>query len=764
MKIKLRSIKTQLSVILLVVMSAAFSLLGFVASERLKALPDIILDQYQEIAIARAHELGNEIHGLSNQVQMISLSATAKSMVLEDIQQMLLSMSKQERFRNFTFSNDQGVAWATYNQFIDISNQQQFKEIFINKKTSYLSNPFFSPFIPEPFPIITISHAITDEEGHHVGLINGVVSTLFIDELLSSISFQQAGYAWIVDNNGVVVAHPDKDITITSDFNQITDLDSSILEKGDDRIFSYHDDGVTFVNVVADIPYTNGWKLILSIDEIQAFAKANELTNTINGSLLISLFLLVIILLVTTNAIVTPILNLQNAFEEAKKGNLNVKADETIPNEIGEAAKSFNQMLTKIKELTYIDPITGLNNLFSFLSEMGQINHKTTLHDQQVYVLILSIDDFKRINSIYGYDIGNDTLKALSGIIQPHLKKHEMIARYFGDEMICSMYSRSELEIRQRVENIIALVRQPITVSGIDIHLDISCGVARFEETSTLSLTIRQATLAKHKAKSDPYTHVIFYSQSIYLEMLSKQDLEEAITLAIENEEFYLLYQPIYHLGESKIKGYEALLRWNHPKYSIVPIIEVIRLAESKGLIQDIGRFVFLEAATKLKALNEHDPTLSIGVNISPIQLQNQTFIDNALLALSHIKFNPQNLVIEITEGATVLDSEEKQNILNRLKSLGFRIAIDDFGSGYSSLLYITKLPIDTIKIDREFIQKIECDDFARVLIVSIISIAKTLNLSVIAEGVETQAQAQELQNLGCDLIQGYYISKPKPL
>lgn len=764
MKIKLRSIKTQLSVILLVVMSASFSLLGFIASERLKALPEIILDQYQEIANARANELGNEIQGLSNQVQMISLSNTAKSMVFEDIQTMLLSMSRQGRFRNYTFSDDQGLAWATYNQFIDISNQVQFQEIFINKKSSYLSNPFYSPFIPEPFPIITISHAIKDNEGNNVGLINGVVSTIFIDDLLESITFQQAGFAWIVDANGVVVAHPDPDITITSTFNQITSLNASILNETSSRIFNYQEDGTTFINVVADIPNTNGWKMILSIDEVKAFAKANELSNTINGSLVASLFILLIILLLTTNAIVAPILNLQSAFEEAKKGNLNVRADESIPNEIGEAAQSFNQMLAQIKQLTYVDPITGLNNLFSFLSEMGQINQKVLLQDQQAYVLILSIDDFKRINSIYGYDIGNDTLKALSSIIQPHLKKHEMIARYFGDEMICSMYSRSELEIRQRVESIVALIRQPLKVSGIDIHLDISCGVARFEEASTLSLTIRQATLAKHKAKSDPYTHVIFYSQSIYLEMLSKQDLEEAITLAIENEEFYLLYQPIYHMGEAKIKGYEALLRWNHPKYSIVPIIEVIRLAESKGLIQDIGKFVFLEAASKLKALNEHDPNLSIAVNLSPIQLQNQFFIENAMLALSQIKFNPNNLVIEITEGATVLDSEEKQNILNRLKSLGFRIAIDDFGSGYSSLLYITKLPVDTIKIDRDFIQKIECDDYAKVLVVSIISIAKTLNLSVIAEGVETLEQAQALQNLGCELIQGYYISKPKPL
>lgn len=212
---------------------------------------------------------------------------------------------------------------------------------------------------------------------------------------------------------------------------------------------------------------------------------------------------------------------------------------------------------------------------------------------------------------------------------------------------------------------------------------------------------------------------------------------------------------------QKKIIGYEALLRWNNPDYLNVPIIDVIRLAESKGYIHDIGRFVLVEAVNQLKRLNEVDPQLYMCVNVSPLQLQNQAFLECALNSLSNIRFNPKNLMIEMTESAAMLDIEAKQEILFKLKELGFRIAIDDFGTGYSSLIYIAKLPIDTIKIDREFISKIETDEYPRALIISILSIAKSLNLTVIAEGVETQDQAIALLNIGCEVIQGYYISKP---
>jgi len=761
MNFKLRSIKTQLTLSIVLVMSTIFIMLGFVVIVRLNELPIIILDQYHEIASSRAGEISNKIQGLDNQIQMIAFSNVMQSLNLENIQDYLSSMAKQQLFRNFTYSKPDGSAWTTYGQLIDISKQQQFIEIFTKNQDSYISKPFYSPFIPEPYPIITISHAIKDGSNQTIGLINGVVSTRFLDNILKAIAFQDDGFAWIIDNRGNIISHPDHSISIDTTFKQITGLDFSLFANLNAIEFSFNQNGRQMISVHAPIPSTNGWILILSIDQQEAFSQIDFISRTINYSLVVALFILIILLLSSTNKIIAPILKLQGAFDEAKKGDLNIKADESTPNEIGEAAKSFNQMLSQIKDLTYIDPITGLNNFFSFLNEIPRLNHSLKNDDDSFYVMILSIDDFKQINSLYGYDIGNATLRTLSLRIQPYLKDKEMIARYFGDEMICLMIAQNELDIRHRIEEIVILSRQPLHVSTIEIHLDVSCGVAKLEKNSSINMAIRQATLAKHKAKLDPYGHITFYSQTIYLDILAKQNLEEAVLYAIEREEFYCVYQPIYHMNHKKIIGYEALLRWNNTDFQNKPIIDVIKIAESKGYIHDIGRFVFLEATKQLKHLNVIDPHLFMCVNVSPLQLQNQGFLECASNLLREIQFNPKNLVIEMTESAAILDVEAKQEILFNLKEIGFRIAIDDFGTGYSSLIYIAKLPIDTIKIDREFISKIETEEFPRALIISILSIAKSLNLSVIAEGVETKEQAIALQNIGCEIIQGYYIAKP---
>lgn len=763
MKFRPNSIRTQIALTLLIVMSSVFILLVYVASERLKVLPDIVINQYQEIASARANELGNEISGMQDHIEMIALSEVVETMVLEDIQSFLLSIARQGKFRNYTFSDMGGRAWATYDQFIDISSQEQFKEIIIYGRDAFMSRPFISPFIPERFPIITISHAIKNE-GKTVGLVNGVVSTLFINDLLASITLPQDGFVWIVDDRGHVVAYPDSSISIDSTFEDITKLGFHEVSSDDHEPFFFIHDEVEFLSVHADIPNTRGWTLLICVNRNQAYGWVDLIVSTLYGAMALSLVILLTILLLSMNVVTTPIIKLKEAFEEAKLGNLNVRADESIQNEIGEAAKSFNAMLDQIRALTYKDPITGLNNFFSYLNEMPRVCEDYKDTNQRIFVVILSIDDFKRINSLYGYDIGNETLRVLSRIIQPYLKPREMIARYFGDEMIMSMIAVNQEEVIQRIMDVLLVLQRPLMVDNIEVHLEISSGIAHYDPEFSLSDVIRQATLAKHKAKADMSSRITVYSDFLYQDILKEQDLQEALQHSIERNELYLVYQSIHNISENKTVGYEALLRWNHPVYRNVPILDIIQMAERIGYIQDIGRFVLRQAAQKLKDLNQVNPNLSVSINVSALQLQNTKFIEYAGTLVDEIGFTASNLIVEITESATMLDVEDKKDILGQLKSLGFQVAIDDFGTGYSSLIYIAKLPLDMIKIDREFISKLEFDEYARVLIVSILSIAKTLNLRVVAEGVETIDQVKALEALGCQLIQGYYISKPKQL
>src|SRR5690554_3615544 len=214
MKFRVKSIRTQIIVMLLLTMGIVFLLLSYATSERLSVLPEIVLEQYQEIANAKADELANELHGMHMQIEMISLSNVMQSENLEDIQDFLNSIARQNLFRNYTYSKIDGIAWTTYNSFIDITQQEQFQEIFINNKLNYVSKPFYSPFTIEDIPIITMSHAIKDSDNQTIGLVNGVISTSFINELIDSISFKDTGYAWVVDEQGFIISHPLESVTI----------------------------------------------------------------------------------------------------------------------------------------------------------------------------------------------------------------------------------------------------------------------------------------------------------------------------------------------------------------------------------------------------------------------------------------------------------------------------------------------------------------------------------------------------------------------
>ena len=757
----MKSIRIQMVISLFLATSLVFFGLYFFASNRLKTLPDLVLNQYQEIADARANELENEIVGMLNQIEMIALSNVVTTMNLSEIQPFLISVSKQQRFRNLTISDINGYAWATYDEYIDISNQQQYKEIIENGNDWAISYPFYSPFIDDNIPIITVSHAIKNN-GQTVGLVNGVVSTGFIDKVVQSITFKDSGFAWIVDERGQVVSHPREDVTIDDSIDRITLLSNTNFLTQDHGNFLFLNDlDVRMLGVFATINHTSGWKIVLTINEEQAFADIYSVLNYINISLLVCLLIMFLFALFYAKHMSTPIFRLKQVFEEATKGNFNVKANESINNEIGDAGRSFNKMLTQLKQLTYIDPITGLNNYFSFLSELPRLHQSVIKENMTCYVVIVSIDDFKKINTIYGYEAGNETLRLFTSLINEQLKENEMIARYFGDEMILSMFALNDHDVQHRIQNIINTTQEPMRISNLEIHLDVRCGVAIYDTTSSIDDIIRQATLAKHKAKNSEDT-IVFYDQLIDQEIQDLQALEAALEKALINQEFSLVYQPIVYSNTKKIKGYEALLRWNHPKYKNIGIDQIIKLAESNGMIVKIGQWAINQACKDLIMMRKDNLELTMSVNISPIQLRNSAFLTNLKAILDQTGCEPKDIQFEITEHTAMLDIESKRLMLDKIKELGVDFSMDDFGTGYSSLIYISQLPINSIKIDKSFVQKILDDEYSKTLVLAIITLANSLNLDVVAEGVETQEQFDLLVNMGCHYIQGYYISTPK--
>ena len=746
--------------VIAIVSIVIFGVLNITIENKLNELKIHERDFYSEITRARADELSKELQGHLNKVHMVAHSDFMESMDVEAILPFLSSLLNHSDFKGMTLAQPDGQAWTTYGATIDIREQEQFTKIFERNKLYAISDPFYSPYFYDDVPIITLSYAI--QRGNTtVGLLNAVLTTRFMETIISDIRFDTYGYAWIVDGNGGIVAHPDPNIDIIHDYTAIIkEIDTQPFTSGSGSFnyIGYNDEKM--LAVYSTIHNTNAWKLVISVQESQAFSQLNSVMVYIDWALIISLLSLFTFAFIYANTLTKPIVKLTEVFGRAEKGDLSVVADTSVKNELGVAAQSFNRMLNEIKNLTFVDPVTQVPNYRSYLLDAYRLTREHP--DKQFYVVVLSVDDFKKINSMGGYGFGNETLKQFAELLNSSLYAYELVARYFGDEMVLFLHAESEEIIRLRIQRLLALAQRPFKIMDIEIHLSLSCGFASHNKLHEIETTIHNATLAKLKAKKLGGNIAVFFEDGIQQEIKKEQDIEAELYQAIEKKELYPVYQPIVDLKTMKTSGFETLLRWNHPLYYQESIQTIITIAENNSQIIEIGRYILNEAILELKRLNQKYPDMVLALNVSALQLKDTHFITFLKNRIKVIGVKPENLCIELTESTAMDDVEVKLMDLHQIKAIGCKIAIDDFGTGYSSLAYLSRFPIDHIKIDKSFVHKMMNDEPTRQLVSSMITLAHNLKLEVVAEGVETQEQVSLLKAYGCDMIQGYFISKPK--
>lgn len=746
--------------VIAIVSIVIFGVLNITIENKLNELKIHARDFYSEITRARADELSKELQGHLNKVHMVAHSDFMESMDVEAILPFLTSLLNHSDFKGMTLAQPDGKAWTTYGATIDIREQEQFTKIFERNKLYAISDPFYSPYFYDDVPIITLSYAI--QRGNTtVGLLNAVLTTRFMETIISDIRFDTYGYAWIVDGNGGIIAHPDPNIDIIHDYTAIIkEIDTQPFTSGSGSFnyIGYNDEKM--LAVYSTIHNTNAWKLVISVQESQAFDQLISVMNFIDWAIIISLLSLISFAFIYANTLTKPIVKLTEVFGRAEKGDLSVVADTSVKNELGVAAQGFNRMLNEIKNLTFVDPVTQVPNYRSYLLDAYRLTREHP--DKQFYVVVLSVDDFKKINSMGGYGFGNETLKQFAELLNSSLYAYELVARYFGDEMVLFLHAESEEVIRLRIQRLLALAQRPFKIMDIEIHLSLSCGFASHDASQEIETTIHNATLAKLKAKKLGGNIAVFFEDGIQQEIKKEQDIESELFKAIEKKELYPVYQPIVDLRTMQISAFETLLRWNHPIYSSESIQTIITIAENNSQIIEIGRYILNEAILELKRLNQKYPDMVLALNVSALQLKDMHFITFLKNRIKVIGVKPENLCIELTESTAMDDVEVKLMDLHQIKAIGCKIAIDDFGTGYSSLAYLSRFPIDHIKIDKSFVHKMMNDEPTRQLVSSMITLAHNLNLEVVAEGVETQEQVSLLKIYGCDMIQGYFISKPK--
>ncbi|MGO1058595.1 putative bifunctional diguanylate cyclase/phosphodiesterase [Planococcus sp. FY231025] len=447
--------------------------------------------------------------------------------------------------------------------------------------------------------------------------------------------------------------------------------------------------------------------------------------------------------------------------------------NEVLEQKIGQRTRelsSKNEQLTEamhqMQHMAYHDVLSGLPNRRLFLDKLTAAMAEARLYSHKVAVVFVDLDRFKNINDTYGHEFGDLLLKGFSRKMAENLRKDDTVSRQGGDEFALILNKISEEEdIVPLIKRIQSVLEQPVTVNGQELDISMSIGVAIYPgDGATTEELMKHADIAMYHAKEHGRNNYQFFSEDMNATLTRKVQLENGLRNALANEEFLLHYQPQVHGATGKVTGMETLIRWRTADGTLVSPAEFIPLAEETRLILPIGEWVLVNACRQAK--NWHDEGhrhLKLAVNLSPLQFLDASLMEIVRGALEKTGFPASSLELEITEGVAVYDAEMAIARMEALRKLGIGIAIDDFGTGYSSMMYLKRFPVTNLKIAQPFVQDMETSPADKALVATMVSMAHSMGMSVIAEGVETLEQLESLRVLGCDEIQGYLFSRPLP-
>lgn len=420
----------------------------------------------------------------------------------------------------------------------------------------------------------------------------------------------------------------------------------------------------------------------------------------------------------------------------------------------------------ELYNMAFYDQLTGLPNRRMFEGSLKKSVFHAYQNNTPLGLMFLDLDRFKTINDNFGHSYGDLMLREIADRIKVCTDENCIITRQGGDEFAVIIENNNSTEyLSDLAHRILLEITKPINLFGQNLHISCSIGIALYsrscEDPETL---MRYADAAMYYSKEKGKNTYQFYTVGLDVLISKKLELETELSKALENQELSLYYQPQVNIISGDITGAEALLRWKHPVLGFISPQDFIPIAEESGIIKEIGQWVLKTACIQaMKWQDEGYNNLKIGVNISPKQIQTDNFVEIVTNIIEETKLLPEYLDLEITESASFQNEADVIKKLNELKKYGVKISIDDFGTGYSSLSYLNKLPIDTLKIAQEFVKNIKVDESNKAIISSIIAVAKSLNLKVIAEGVEESYQYNFLKSQNCFDMQGYIFGKPLP-
>jgi diguanylate cyclase (GGDEF)-like protein len=522
------------------------------------------------------------------------------------------------------------------------------------------------------------------------------------------------------------------------------------------------------------------WGVLTLIFDNSAYLTSISTFNILVITFTLFSFLLSIILFYySSRRIRTQIDVFTDVASKLSAGDFTVKAQESAIGEIGVLGIAVNDMSSmlqansqKIEQLAYFDALTGLPNRRLLRDRMQNALSSSARNDKKGALLFLDLDNFKVLNDTMGHDTGDLLLQQVAARLKNCVREEDTVARLGGDEFVVMLQdlSTDSLEAASKVEaignNILSALNKPYSLGGADYKSTPSIGITLVNNhKSSIDELLKQADIAMYQAKKSGRNTLRFFDPAMQQGIESRAALEDDLRHALDRQQFKLHYQIQVDLFGNAI-GAEVLLRWIHPERGLVFPNQFIPLAEETGLINAIGQWVLEEACAQLVAWKGDMLTqnLTLAINVSAKQLHQTNFVEQVKTTLRQYKFEPGRLKFELTESVLLKNVENTILVMSMLAEIGVKFSLDDFGTGYSSLQYLKRLPLFQLKIDQSFIRDISIDSSDLVIVSTIIAMANKLDLTVIAEGVETEEQLRVLLKCGCNEFQGYYFSKPLPV